>query len=58
MVSKGLTWKLDATVDMIKQFIKFSKTVHSSLTMMQTDTELKVIDLTWFASDGVDFESK
>lgn len=58
MVSKGLTWKLDTRVDVIKQFIKFSKTDHSSLTMMQAGTELKAVDLTQVASDGVDLESK
>lgn len=57
-LSKGLTWKLDARVDTIRHFIPFSKTVHSSLTMMYTGTKLEVIDLILFASDVAAFESK
>lgn len=58
MLSNGLTWKLDARVDMTKHFIRFSKTAHSGLTVMQTGTELKVIDLIQLAASSVDFENK
>lgn len=57
-LSKGLTCKLDARVDMIQRFITFSKTVHSNLAMMYTGTKLEVIDLALFAFDIAAFESK